>query len=1204
MDTMMMRWGRTLVLALAGLLAASPAVQAREAATDGAGDTRLEAVDRPDDGFRTRVGEGIVLTVAKRRDGAGVADEAIAWELEDPGAGELEVLDRRTRAAEGDDPAGLARVRFMPSRPGVHAIRVASAWSPQCQGSDCRQVAIRLQVGVAPAASAGHGRGAAAALVGAGLAGAALLAATDDGDPAPGARLAITGGDGQSGLANQPLPQPLSVIAYRDGRPAADETIQWSATGGAQLSADSTRTTAGGSALVFVTSLGPAPGPLDVTATLAGSPSASVVFRLVVDVVDLQQVSGDGQAARVDTPFAAPLVVRALRNGSPEPGAGLQWQVVAGSATIDAFDASTDAGGLAQATVTAGPSPGAVVVRVSRTDSAQVFQEFNLLAEELRTLDVVSGDGQSGAQNAALPLPLTVQARDAGVPDAGLPILWSASGGATLSAMSTPTDAGGLASVDVTSMGLGLDPVEVTARRSDNPGIIASFTLPVLPPDLLPFAGDGQAGLAGTQAAQPLQVRLLDGAGAPMAGQTVAWQVDAGGATLDAPVSITDTNGVASVGFRYGPVPGTEQFEASAFGGAVQRVLTATSLPPGALAPVSGDNQAGEPGDPLPLPLVVAITGPGDLSGVPIQFQVLSGSATVSAPEVLTDAAGQAAVGVQLGTTPGPVVVQATAPGGATTQFDLLVNGTLVVTAVTAVSGDGQQLAAGTPSAPMVVELLGNGGPLVGKTVFWSTSQGSLAQPTTVTDADGRTSNTVTTTGAGAVVVTASVPTEDEFVGASLTFTHNAGLASLPGLPVNEASVAEALDAACAALAGAGPLDPGQQDLVDQCQALAIASGSDPVAVNDALGEMLPDVAQTQADAGKVAAGAQFDNLNNRMMVLRSGAPVGPVSFSGLGLVMMGGRLPLADFGNALLSAAPGETFEPGADFGRWGLFLSGNIGRGEADPTRLTPRYDFDVEGLTAGADYRFSDRLVGGVALGYTRQDTELAGGQGSVDTEGLSLSFYGTWYRDNDWYLDGVLTLARNRFDQVRRIQYVLPGEVVDQRATADSSGTDLGTTLTFGRDFSLRGWTLGAYGRLAYTHQRFDAFEEQVDASLPGAGLALRVDERTLDGFTTTLGGKATYAHSASWGVVLPYAELEWVQEHGDGAETFRGFFLDDPTRTPIRVLGDGLDSRYFRAGLGLSMVLGHGRSGFVAYDRIVARSGFSNQTLTLGLRWEF
>lgn len=1190
-------WVRALGLAVGLVLFAAPAARAQGV------DARLEAWEAPRDGYEVAVGQALDLVVRKQRGETGPVGEPVAWSLEDPEAGDLVDADARTRAAAGESPAGLARVRFVPARAGLQAVVVETPRDADCLVADCPMVALRLPVRVLPAATTGGSRRAATALVGAGVAGAALLAAAGDGDPAPGARLGIAGGDGQSGLANRPLPGPLVVIAYRNGRPAANDTVQWSATGGAQLSASQTPTSANGAASVTVTSLGPGPGPVEVTATLSGSPPAAAVFRLAVDIVALQAVSGDGQATRVNTLFAAPLVVQALRNGSPEAAAALDWQVLSGG-VIQSAQANTDAAGLAQATVLAGPNPGPVVVRVARVDSPQEFQEFNLVAQELRTLVPVSGNGQTGAQGAALPLPLTVQAQDDGVPDAGLPILWSASGGAVLSAASTPTDAGGFASVDVTSLGFGLEPVEVTARRGDNPAIVASFSLPILPPDLLVFGGDGQAGLAGSRAPLPLAVRLLDGAGAPMAGQSVAWDVVSGGAILDAPVSLTDANGVASVGFRFGTEPGTEQFEASAFGGAVQIPLSASALPPGAIAPVSGDNQAGEPGDPLPLPLVVGIAGVGDLSGVPIRFEVVTGRATLSDSVVDTDAAGQASVTVQLGTTPGPVQVQATAPGGATTQFDLLVNGTLVVTQVSALSGDGQQLSAGTPSAPMVVELLGNGGPLAGKTVFWSTSQGTLAQATTVTDVDGRTSNTVTPSSAGPVLVTASVPTEDEFVGATFSFTHNTGLASLPGLPVNEASVAEALDAACAALGGGGPLDPGEQDLVDQCQALAAASGSDPGAVNEALGEMLPDVAQTQADAGKLAGGAQFDNISNRMMTLRSGAPVGPVSFSGLGLVMMGGRLPLAEFGSAVMAIDPMEAPEAGADFGRWGLFVSGNIGRGEADPTRLTPRYDFDVEGLTAGLDYRFNDRLVAGLALGYTRQDTQLAGGQGEVDTEGLSLSFYGTWYQRNDWYLDGVLVLGRNRFEQVRRIQYVLPGEVVDQRATSSSDGTDIGATLTFGRDFSLRGWTLGAYGRLAWNQQRFDAFREQVDASLPGAGLALQVDERTLSGFTSTLGGKATYAHSVNWGVLLPYLELEWVQEHDDGADTFRGFFIDDPTRTPIRVLGDGLDTRYFRAGLGLSMVLGQGRSGFVSYERLVARSGISNQTLTLGLRWEF
>jgi len=78
----------------------------------------------------------------------------------------------------------------------------------------------------------------------------------------------------------------------------------------------------------------------------------------------------------------------------------------------------------------------------------------------------------------------------------------------------------------------------------------------------------------------------------------------------------------------------------------------------------------------------------------------------------------------------------------------------------------------------------------------------------------------------------------------------------------------------------------------------------------------------------------------------------------------------------------------------------------------------------------------------------------------------------------------------------------------------------------------------------------------------------------------------------------------VKEYGSDAEAFRGFFVDDPTATPILVLGDDLDSSYLRVSLGLSMVLTQGRSGFLSYERILGRSGITQQGATLGLRWEF
>ncbi len=56
--------------------------------------------------------------------------------------------------------------------------------------------------------------------------------------------------------------------------------------------------------------------------------------------------------------------------------------------------------------------------------------------------------------------------------------------------------------------------------------------------------------------------------------------------------------------------------------------------------------------------------------------------------------------------------------------------------------------------------------------------------------------------------------------------------------------------------------------------------------------------------------------------------------------------------------------------------------------------------------------------------------------------------------------------------------------------------------------------------------------------------------------------------------------------------------------PINISGDAADSDYFRISFGLSMVLPHGRSGFLLYEKMLQRDGISQFNLALGMRIEF
>jgi hypothetical protein len=187
-------------------------------------------------------------------------------------------------------------------------------------------------------------------------------------------------------------------------------------------------------------------------------------------------------------------------------------------------------------------------------------------------------------------------------------------------------------------------------------------------------------------------VLLVDGANAPVNGQTITWTVTSGSAVLASGSSVTAANGHATMTFDFGSVPGPITISASAYGGLQTVTFNETAITASGVNKSSGDNQSGNPGATL-APFVVTISAPPgvtDLSGVPVTFTITSGTGTLSTTSTVTDAAGQASTTLTLGLTPGTVTVVAQVQNGPSTTFTATINGSLVATTLTIFAGDGQ----------------------------------------------------------------------------------------------------------------------------------------------------------------------------------------------------------------------------------------------------------------------------------------------------------------------------------------------------------------------------------------------------------------------------------------------------------------------------------------------------------------------------------
>jgi outer membrane lipase/esterase len=160
------------------------------------------------------------------------------------------------------------------------------------------------------------------------------------------------------------------------------------------------------------------------------------------------------------------------------------------------------------------------------------------------------------------------------------------------------------------------------------------------------------------------------------------------------------------------------------------------------------------------------------------------------------------------------------------------------------------------------------------------------------------------------------------------------------------------------------------------------------------------------------------------------------------------------------------------------------------------------------------------------------------------------------------------------------------------------------LSGGYDFTARGFTFGPYGRLSYLKANIDAFQERIDNTNPGFGLALGINEQDVESLTWALGGQVSYALSTGFGVLVPQARFEWEHEFLDNQRTITARFVSDPLRTPILLDTDDPDRDYFNLGAGLSAVFQRGVSAFVYYETALALRDVTAHQVAVGLRLAF
>ena len=309
-----------------------------------------------------------------------------------------------------------------------------------------------------------------------------------------------------------------------------------------------------------------------------------------------------------------------------------------------------------------------------------------------------------------------------------------------------------------------------TVTMNSDLSVTAAFTPP---PTVNLTTGNNQGAALGTPFATPLQVRVLDSSGNPIAGATVLFSVSSSGASasLSSTSVTTSATGFASVTATANGTAGAYSVMAALSGTPTTGTFSLWNYGAATAVAVSGGSgQSATVGTAFGAPLVVIVRDAANqpVPGVTVGFTAPASGATaaLSGASASTGASGTASLTATAGQLVGAYGVTASVSGIAVPATFALRNTAGAAASVTASSGGGgQQLAGiGTAFSTLLAVTVkdGFGNAIPGVTVTFASpgsgASAALSSGSVTTNASGQASVTATANATvGSYTVTASV---------------------------------------------------------------------------------------------------------------------------------------------------------------------------------------------------------------------------------------------------------------------------------------------------------------------------------------------------------------------------------------------------------------------------------------------------------------
>ncbi|KAB2680044.1 autotransporter domain-containing protein [Brucella tritici] len=247
---------------------------------------------------------------------------------------------------------------------------------------------------------------------------------------------------------------------------------------------------------------------------------------------------------------------------------------------------------------------------------------------------------------------------------------------------------------------------------------------------------------------------------------------------------------------------------------------------------------------------------------------------------------------------------------------------------------------------------------------------------------------------------------------------------------------------------------------------------------------------------------------------------------------------------------------------------------------------------GGTAGVDYRFNENFVGGVAIGFGREMSEIGSNGTDNEAKAISGALYGTWHNRNGAFVDGIIGFSHLTMDSTRYVTST--GEL----AYGSRDGTTVFGSIIGGYRFETqKGLKIEPYVGFRGVVGKLNGFTERGD---DWTNLAYgTTDIRSLK---AVAGIRVEKQYETEDFLITPNAKVEYRHELASGTNTALGYA--DLGTMPYSVMTDPSETSSVVASVGVR-VKPKASNLSVEASAQASMSGSGKPTMTYAVRanWE-